>query len=112
MIPKYSNPSVLLGSTAIVSRAALNGDSDDELETDGTKDPEHEQMVARLENILKRSIADILPQTNSGDEAGERRRKKKRKVDSARQDVADGGDSEQVAVRTYCVSCLYFYPSI
>ncbi|KAI0709948.1 hypothetical protein C8Q76DRAFT_740511 [Earliella scabrosa] len=98
MIPKYSNPSVLLGSTAIVSRAALNGDSDDELETDDAKDPEHEQMVARLENILKRSIADVLPQTNSGDEAGERRRKKKRKVDSARQDVADGGDSEQVVV--------------
>ena len=86
--------------------------SDDELEVDDAKDPEHEQMVARLENILKRSIADILPQTNSEDEAGERRRKKKRKVDSARQDVADGGDPEQVAVRTYCISCLCLYSSI
>ena len=54
MIPKYSNPSVLLGSTAIVSRAALNGDSDDEPETHDTKDPEHEQMVARLDELTRR----------------------------------------------------------
>ncbi|KAI0833661.1 hypothetical protein BC628DRAFT_40105 [Trametes gibbosa] len=85
MIPKHSNPYLLHEHTAIVSRAALRGDSDDELREALDADPGRAQMLARLENILKRSIEDVLPaglQSSAATAGGESPRKnKRRKVD-------------------------------
>ncbi|PIL29818.1 hypothetical protein GSI_08025 [Ganoderma sinense ZZ0214-1] len=82
MIPKHSNPFAILSSTVTVSRSALR-DSDDEDEP-GQPDAEHAQMLARLENILKRTIEDVLPPASQvGGEHDEDapRKKKRRKVD-------------------------------
>lgn len=107
MIPKYSNPSVLLKSTAIVSRAALLDDSDDDSEVRSATDPEHAQMVARLENILKRSIGDVLPQVSEEEPDQHSRKKKKRKVEKEmklERDATVAG--AEVVVRTSCISLL------
>lgn len=103
MIPKHANPYLLTDQTAVVSRSALR-DSDDELEPEDTADPERAQMLARLENILKRSIADVLPKTvQEGDVTGESssRKKKRRKVDASKVDGQEDEDDSAgpVAVR-------------
>ncbi|KAI0749609.1 hypothetical protein C8Q80DRAFT_1119835 [Daedaleopsis nitida] len=99
MIPRYSNPSALLQSTAIVSRSALNGDSDDEASlAPPAADAEHARMVARLENILKRSIADVLPQVHAEEDEERSRKKRKRKEDSTEEGSTRGAIVEQVAV--------------
>ena len=96
MIPKHSNPFAVLDSTAIVSRSALR-DSDDE---DGPTqpDPEHAQMLTRLENILKRTIHDVLPQASKlegqNDEEAPRK-KKRRKVDKEPEDVMQKLEGEE-----------------
>ncbi|OSC99886.1 hypothetical protein PYCCODRAFT_736281 [Trametes coccinea BRFM310] len=105
MIPKHANPLLLPDQTVVVSRAALR-DSDEEGENDGDgADPERAQMLARLENILKRSIAAVLPSESShaacGDE--ERPRKKKRRKtepskDEEREGEGEGEGEEPVAV--------------
>ncbi|KAI1797400.1 hypothetical protein LXA43DRAFT_984246 [Ganoderma leucocontextum] len=88
MIPKYSNPFTVLNSTAIVSRSALrdSDDSDEPIQTD----LEHAQMLARLENILKRTIEDVLPPASQleGQHDGDTsRKKKKRKVEKEQEDA-------------------------
>ncbi len=103
MIPKHLNPFAVLKSTAIVSRSALR-DSDDEDEPI-PPDPEHAQMLARLENILKRTIEDVLPpapQAEGQHDDGAPRKKKRRKVDKPQEDVNPGpeGEEEVTAVRT------------
>ncbi|KAH9847512.1 hypothetical protein C2E23DRAFT_495490 [Lenzites betulinus] len=90
MIPKHSNPYLLrTEQTAIVSRAALRGDSEDEREAPDA-DPERAQMLARLENILKRSIEDVLPAGlvhSAGSAGGESpKRKKRRKVEEGKEE--------------------------
>ena len=105
MIPKYSNPSVLLDSTAIVSRSALNGDSDDEVEDTYAHDTEHAQMVARLENVLKRSIADVLPQAPNGESDEGSREKKKRKVEK---ESTENGLQESNGAGAQEVVCTFY----
>ncbi|RPD61051.1 hypothetical protein L226DRAFT_55355 [Lentinus tigrinus ALCF2SS1-7] len=98
MIPKYSNPSVLLGSTAIVSRAALRDDSEDEAEPAETI-PEHAQLVARLENILKRSIDETsLPQSGDKDEHSPRKKKRRKVEEGGLQSTEQGVANEEVVV--------------
>ena len=102
MIPKYANPLLLPDQTAVVSRAALR-DSDDESEPVDHTDPERAQMLARLENILKRSIEDVLPTSvqHTGSQNEEQKRKKKRrKVEEELKDE-EKGEREPVAVRMY-----------
>ncbi|KAI0694657.1 hypothetical protein C8T65DRAFT_744285 [Cerioporus squamosus] len=95
MIPKYSNPSVLLNSTTIVSRAALNDDFEDEEDPSvQQRDSEHAQLVARLENILKRTIQEVLPARVEDRDGEVPRKKKRRKVDEAGQQDAE----QEVAV--------------
>ncbi|KAI0787966.1 hypothetical protein C8Q74DRAFT_1255123 [Fomes fomentarius] len=101
MIPKYSNPSVLLESTTLVSRAALHDDSDDEGEVRSATDPEHAQMVARLENILKRSIADMLLQASDEDADRQSRKKKKRKVEKEMKLESAAGEEVVVPFRLF-----------
>ena len=111
MIPKYSNPSTLLSSTAIVSRAALRDDSDDEAEPAQTN-PEHAQLVARLENILKRSIDETLPHKDGAGDGELPRKKKRRRVDKGGQEddpVQDAAVQEEVTIRA---SCLMFTLSV
>ncbi|KAI8982734.1 hypothetical protein BD414DRAFT_579026 [Trametes punicea] len=102
MIPKHANPFLLPDQTTVVSRAALR-DSDDEEEPTDHADPARAQMLARLESILKRSIADVLPSDPlPAEEIDEdRRRKKKRRKVQEKEDEAgkDGvGQGELVAV--------------
>ena len=96
MIPKHANPFSLLSSTTIVSRSALK-DSDDEEEHVETN-PEHAQMIARLESILKRNIDDVLPPASHEREStdGASRKKKRRKVAAGEKT----GGEEPVAVCT------------
>ncbi|KAI0636085.1 hypothetical protein C8Q77DRAFT_1155796 [Trametes polyzona] len=86
MIPKHANPYFLTEQTTVVSRSALREDSDDELGPPEA-DPERAEMLARLENILKRSIEDVLPSTTraGGDveSTDPPRKKKRRKVEEA-----------------------------
>ncbi|KAM5544526.1 hypothetical protein V8D89_001424, partial [Ganoderma adspersum] len=98
MIPKHSNPFALLSSTAIVSRAALR-DSDDE---DGPTQPdsEHAQMLARLENILKRTIQDVLPQASQVEGPRDEdapRKKKRRKIDKEQEEAKRKLEGEEAA---------------
>ncbi|KAI0663776.1 hypothetical protein C8Q70DRAFT_378018 [Cubamyces menziesii] len=104
MIPKYANPLLLPDQTAVVSRAALR-DSDDESEPGDHADPERAQMLARLENILKRSIEDVLPtsvQHIGGQGEEQKRKKKRRKVEEELKDEEKGErklkEDEPVAV--------------
>ncbi|KAH9902619.1 hypothetical protein C8Q73DRAFT_785281 [Cubamyces lactineus] len=95
MIPKYANPLLLPDQTTVVSRAALR-DSDDESESVDHADPERAQMLARLENILKRSIEDVLPtsvQHTGGASEEQKRKKKRRKVEEEAKDE-DKGERE------------------
>ncbi|KAI0671892.1 hypothetical protein C8Q78DRAFT_803974 [Trametes maxima] len=97
MIPRHENPYLLPAQTTVVSRAALR-DSDDELDPADTADPERAQMLARLENILKRTIADVLPNATSEGGVAEGdapRKKKRRKVVGPTQDEARDGESKQ-----------------
>lgn len=102
MIPKHANPYLLTEQTTVVSRAALREDDDDEREPlDVSMHPERAEMLARLENILKRSIEDVLPSSthtavNEEAEAeadGGSRKKKRRKVGVTKEE-------QPVAVRT------------
>lgn len=101
MIPKHANPYVLTDQTIVVSRAALREDGDDDREPlDASMHPERAEMLARLENILKRSIEDVLPSSAHMEvaavEDGASRKKKRRKVEETKEE-----DSTQpVAVRT------------
>ncbi|RDX43839.1 hypothetical protein OH76DRAFT_1409797 [Lentinus brumalis] len=100
MIPKYSNPSLLLNSTTIVSRAALNDDLEDEEQLPvETQDPEHAQLVARLENILKRTFQEVSP-THVEDNEASRKKKRRRKAEGDGQQDTEQGDAvtEEVAV--------------
>ena len=106
MIPRHTNPSVLLNSTAIVSRAALH-DSDDDDEP-AQADPQHAQLLARLENILKRSIEDVLPPTpqpDGHDDSDKSRKKKRRKLEreQGQEEAVEGQVEEEAvaAVRTF-----------
>lgn len=100
MIPKHANPYLLTERTIIVSRAALREDDDDDQEPlEVSMHPERAEMLARLENILKRSIEDVLPSsTHPEAEAdmevdGASRKKKRRKVEETKEE-------EPVSVRT------------
>ena len=106
MIPKHTNPSVLLNSTAIVSRAALHDSDDDDEPVQA--DPQHAQLLARLENILKRSIEDVLPPTlqpDGQDDSGKSRKKKRRKVEmeQGQEETGEGLVEEEAvtAVRAF-----------
>ncbi|TBU46808.1 hypothetical protein BD309DRAFT_1016800 [Dichomitus squalens] len=99
MIPKHTNPSVLLSSLTIVSRAALH-DSDDDGEPTQA-DPQHAHMLARLESILKRTIEDTLPLTSQLDgspDIDSPRKKKKRKVEKDHVDTEEKKDEEEVVI--------------
>ncbi|KAI0648951.1 hypothetical protein C8Q79DRAFT_1007539 [Trametes meyenii] len=102
MIPRHANPYLLPAQTTVVSRAALR-DPDDELDPVDTADPERTQMLAQLENILKRSIANVLPNATHDSEAtGDAPRKKKRRkvVEPSQDDVREeqSKQDEPVAV--------------
>ncbi|KAL7279325.1 hypothetical protein ACG7TL_007166 [Trametes sanguinea] len=103
MIPKHANPLLLPDQTVVVSRAALR-DADDEGENDGDgADPERAQMLARLENILKRSIAAVLPSEPShaaGRDGENARKKKRRKTEPSKDEEreGEGKGEEPVAV--------------
>ncbi|KAI0349744.1 hypothetical protein OH77DRAFT_1171959 [Trametes cingulata] len=105
MVPKHANPYLLPEQTTVVSRAALR-DSDDELEP-VEADPERAQMLARLENILKRSIEDVLPaNVRPGGQANgdapprkKKRRKVEEKVQEGEEDARkDEGQKEEPVV--------------
>ncbi|KAI0368036.1 hypothetical protein BV20DRAFT_969891 [Pilatotrama ljubarskyi] len=104
MLPKHANPYLLPEQTTVVSRAALR-DSDDERESVDA-DPERAQMLARLENILKRSIEHVLPPDVRRGARGAQvegdapRKKKRRKVEEkgAEETPRDGGEKEEPLV--------------
>ncbi|KAH9945211.1 uncharacterized protein BXZ73DRAFT_96201 [Epithele typhae] len=78
MIPKHTNPFSLTSETALVSRSALN-ESDEEPEIEH-EDPEHAQLLARLENILKRTIDNVLlpaPRSTETEEPSKKKRRRK-----------------------------------
>ena len=109
MIPKHTNPSVLLNSTAIVSRAALHDSDDDDEPVEA--DPQHAQLLAQLEHILKRSIEDVLPPTpqpEDQDDGDRSRKKKRRKVEreQEQEETREGQVEEEAvtAVRTFTLN--------
>lgn len=112
MIPKHANPYLLTERTTIVSRAALREDNDDDRELlDASMHPERAEMLARLENILKRSIEEVLPPSThteayAGAEVevdGVSRKKKCRKVEETKEE-------QPVAVRTSQTYFLSYSP--
>ncbi len=114
MIPKYSNPSLLLNSTTIVSRAALNDDLEDEEQLPvETQDPEHAQLVARLENILKRTFQEVSP-THVEDNEASRKKKRRRKAEGEGWQDTEQGDAvtEEVAVRASYLLVSPFPPAL
>lgn len=98
MMPKHANPYLHAEQTIVVSRAALREEDDDDREPlDVLMHPERAEMLARLENILKRSIEDVLPSSTHTDADAEvdggSRKKKRRKVEETKEE-------QPVAVRT------------
>lgn len=105
MISKHTNPHTLLSSTTTISRSALN-DSDNE---DGPvqSNPDHAQMLARLESILKRTIDDVIPASSCSQEDQDSAPRKKRRK-TAKEGDKGGGRVEPIAV---CTSPATTFPS-
>lgn len=93
MIPRFSNPLLLVQDSEIVSRVDIDPEYD---ASNIPLDPEETERLAVLERIVKRSLGDL----QFGDAAEPEKRKKRRRVEDPTADEA--GPSEE-PIRTPCL---------
>ncbi len=93
MIPRFSNPLLLVQESEIVSRV----DIDPEYDANNTPlGPEDEECLAVLERIVKRSLGDL----QFGEVAEPEKRKKRRRVEDRTEDEAEPSEEP---ICTFCI---------